>query len=337
MSVKQFLSAAGYRRVDRGRDRCRDLWRADARLKRLLALVALTAMFTLIAMSPAEAVTYGGSATGAQVTISATNTTIRAATGTLSISGGGTEAALLVGDIPGSATGGVVSLAAGTMHSSIVGLDAARAEASTANVTLTISNNQITSDFIMARGTASCGPAGSGDSTLINLVINGQAITVTGSPNQMVTLPNGTAVINKQTSSIVGTSAAINVYALDVTTVDPITGQPTAEAVVAAAQPQIDCQAGTPPTGGFGFDDRSVPFSMQSTSITSIDNSVPCQTTINGTFNNGGAPDTFTVTIRDNGEPGAGIDTINLNATGVYMNANSTLVGGNIQSHPSCR
>jgi hypothetical protein len=334
------------------------------RLKNPLALVAFTAMFTLIAMSPAEAVTYGGSATGAQVTISATNTTIRAATGTLSISGGGAEAALLVGDIPGSATGGVVSLAAGTMHSSIVGLDAARAEASMANVTLTISNNQITSDFIMARGTASCGPAVSGDSMLTNLVINGQAITVTGTPNQTVTLPNGTVVINQQTSSIVGTSAAINVYALHVTTADPITGQPVAEAVLAAAQPQIDCQAGAPPSGGFGtgggwvngnlggkanfgvvggiqpdstfrghlvFDDRSANFSLQSTSITSVSQSV-CQTTISGTWSGG----SFSVTINDVAEPGAGQDTIMLQATG-YANGNTILQGGNIQRHPNCR
>src|SRR5437660_1040169 len=231
MSVKQFSSG----------------W-----LKKSLAIGTLAAAASFLAISSAEAITYGGSATGAEVTVSATNTTIRAATGTLSISGGGAEASLLVGDIPGSVTGGAVALAAGVMHSSIVGLDAARAEASMANVTLTISNNQITSDFIMARGTASCGPAVSGDSVLTNLVINGQAITVTGNPNQTVSLPNGTAVINQQTSSILGTSAAINVYALHVTTTDPITGAPVAEAVLAAAQPQIDCQPGSPASGGFG-------------------------------------------------------------------------------------
>ena len=47
-------------------------------------------------------------------------------------------------------------------------------------------------------------------------------------------------------------TAAINVYALHVTTTDPITGAPVAETVLAAAQPQIDCQAGSSPTGGFG-------------------------------------------------------------------------------------
>src|SRR4051812_16901186 len=79
---------------------------------------------------PASAQTYGGDATGAVVTVPATGTTIRAATGTIPISGGGAEAAMLVGDIPGSATGGVVSLAAGAMHAAIVGLYATKSEAS---------------------------------------------------------------------------------------------------------------------------------------------------------------------------------------------------------------
>ena len=135
------------------------------------------------------------------------------------------------------------------MHSSIVGLDATRAEASMANVTLTISNNQITSDFVMARGTASCGPAASGDSTLTNLVINGQAITVTGDPNQTVALPNGTVIINQQLPSLSGTSGELSVIALHVTTIDTITHQVLADVMLAIADAQIDCQAGSGPAG----------------------------------------------------------------------------------------
>src|SRR5437868_12624700 len=107
-----------------------------------------------VTVSPVQAQTYGGSATGAAITVPTTGTTIRAATGTEPISGGGAEAALLVGDIPASATGGVAGLTAGVMHSSIVGIDATRAEASMGNITLTISNNTITADFIMARAVA---------------------------------------------------------------------------------------------------------------------------------------------------------------------------------------
>jgi len=56
--------------------------------------------------SSARAETYGGSATAVVVTVPATGTVIRAATGALSISGGGEEASLLVGDIPSNLTGG---------------------------------------------------------------------------------------------------------------------------------------------------------------------------------------------------------------------------------------
>ena len=160
-------------------------------MKTACRLLAFTVLLCLTVSAPAAAATYGGSATGAQVTVPATGTTIRAATGSIGISGGTAEASLLVGDVPGSATGGVVALSAGVMHSAIVGLDATRAESSTGDITLTVSNNTITADFLMARSTASCGPAVAGSSQLTNLVINGQAITVTGAPNQTVALPTG--------------------------------------------------------------------------------------------------------------------------------------------------
>src|SRR3989442_13740414 len=68
----------------------------------------------------------------------------------------------------------------------------------------------------MARSAASCGPgpAVAGSSELPNLVINGQAVTVTGAPNQTVSLPNGTATINEKTSAVAGSSGELRVVAL---------------------------------------------------------------------------------------------------------------------------
>src|SRR5438045_1369827 len=143
MSVKQFTGFEGAK--------VRRCERAKVRLKNVIALVVAPLVWTLLSGTPVEAQTFGGSATGAEITVPTTGTTIRAATGTVPISGGGAEAALLVGDIPVSATGGVAGLSAGVMHSSIVGIDATRAEASMANVTLTVSSNTITPDFILAR------------------------------------------------------------------------------------------------------------------------------------------------------------------------------------------
>ena len=82
------------------------------------------------------------------------------------------------------------------------------------------------------------------------------------------------------------------------------------------------------------FDDHSMSFSMKSTAITSVDNSVPCQTTINGDGDASGVPVTFIVTIRDNGEPGGGRDTFSIQVFGVpYTNSNTVLRNGNIQKH----
>src|SRR5207245_6382209 len=93
------------------------------------------------------------------------------------------------------------------------------------------------------------GPVVVGGVTLENLVINGQPIVVTGTPNQTVSLPNGTAVINEQSSSIVGTSGELSVTALHVTTHDTLTGQTLAEVKLAIGDAQIDCAPGSPPTG----------------------------------------------------------------------------------------
>src|SRR2546422_9035732 len=113
-------------------------------MKKLVLLTTVTAGLNLALMSAANGATYGGDATGAVVTVTATGTMIRAATNSLSISGGEADAALSVGDIPGSATGGVVTLAASAMSSVVVGTGAdTRAHAAMGAVGLTGSGNQI--------------------------------------------------------------------------------------------------------------------------------------------------------------------------------------------------
>src|SRR2546428_3374862 len=203
-----------------------------------------------IGPSRAQAVSsFGGQATAVQVFVPATGLTIKAASGRLPPSGGEVDASLLSGDIPGSATGGVVALAAGTLHSVVVGLDETNAEAAMESVSLTVSGNGISSDFLMARSNANCGPAIAGSSQLQNLVINGQPITVTGNPNQTVSLPNGTATINEQTLAAAGSTAELRVVALHVITIDAITRQVLADVQLAIADALIDCQPGSGPPG----------------------------------------------------------------------------------------
>jgi hypothetical protein len=338
-------------------------------MKSFLMLTTVTAALSVMLISSVHAETYGGEATGAQITVPATGTTIRAASGTLPLAGGGVEASLLIGDVPGSATGGVVALAAGAMHSAAVGNGSlTSAESSMGAVNLTISGNQITSDFIMARSQAGCAPIPSvgGASQLVSLVINGQAITVTGSPNQTVTLPNGTVVVNEQVASIVGNTAELRVTAIHVTTRDAVTGQELADVKLATADAKHGCEeqpaatqshttgggwivgkAGGKATFGFSVDtairsdgtfkghlvykDHSVNFSLKSLEIQSV--TPGCTTTFSGTADSSDGPVDFQVTVMDNGEPGDTDSFEIIVVGGAYGTRADTLGGGNIQAH----
>jgi len=330
-------------------------------MKNLVLLTTVTAGLNLALMSSASAATYGGDATGAVVTVTATGTTIRAATGSLSIAGGEADAALAVGNIPGSATGGVVTLAASALSSVVIGTGAdTRAHAAMGAVGLTVSGNQISSDFLMARSTASCGPSVAGSSELVNLVINGQPITVTGAANQTVTLSNGSVVINEQVPTVGGTSGELIVNALHVLTHDTITGQPIADVALGNADAKIDCAAGWSPgenwvSGGgwipgnaggmatFGFvagpggqptrghltlKDQSTGQTIHGTVITSFTECLSGQSQFDGMDQNGFG---FQVNTADNSDPGAGRDTFTI--SGAYSNPGPLLGGGNIQDH----
>src|SRR5467141_1467241 len=331
-------------------------------MKKLVLLTTVTAGLNLALMSSANGATYGGDATGAAVTVTATGTTIRAATNSLSISGGEADAALSVGDIPGSATGGVVTLAASALSSVVIGTGAdTRAHGAMGAVGLTVSGNQISSDFLMARSTASCGPSVAGSSELVNLVINGQPITVTGAANQTVTLSNGSVVINEQVPTVGGTSGELIVNALHVLTHDTITGQPIADVALGNADAKIDCAAGWSPgedwvTGGgwipgnaggkatFGFvagpggggstrghltlKDQSTGETIHGTVINNFTECLSGQSQFDGTDQNGFG---FQVNTGDNADPGAGRDTFTINGT--YSNPGPLLGGGNIQTH----
>ena len=229
-------------------------------------------------------------------------------------------------------------------------------------VGLTVSGNQISSDFLMARSNASCGPSVAGSSELVNLVINGQPITVTGAPNQTVALPNGSAIINEQVPTVGATSGELIVNALHVLTHDTITGQPIADVALGNADAKIDCAAGWSPgedwvTGGgwidgvggpgtkatFGFvagpvgqptrghltlKDNSAGQTVHGTVITSFTECTSGVSHFDGTDTNAVA---FQVDTGDHGDPGAGLDTFTITA-GIYSNA-GTLMGGNIQDH----
>ena len=73
--------------------------------------------------------------------------------------------------------------------------------ASATNVSITVGGNVITAGYVASTATTNCATA-SGSSVIENLVVNGTAVTVTGTPNQTVVLsPNTFLIINEQSSS----------------------------------------------------------------------------------------------------------------------------------------
>lgn len=189
------------------------------------------------AQSPATS--FSGQATVVKATVLGTTTNL-ADTGPLPGSGGALETSLLDLSVPGMLTAQVG-------HASAMGSgNVSRSEASVANLSLTVAGNTIGADFLMARAKAVCGPGGpsvSGSSEIANLVVNGMPITVTGAPNQTVSLPVGQVIINEQS----GSSSSLTVNALHVI----VPG--VADVIIASAHADITCGAATNCPGANDF------------------------------------------------------------------------------------
>jgi hypothetical protein len=147
-------------------------------------------------------------------------TTALADTGTLTTANNALDASMLAGGIPSA-------LSAETLSASTISwADQVDSEASLGNLSMTVAGVGITADFVMAEASQVLGAAGSGSSTLTNLVINGTPIAVTGAPNQAVWIPGGQVILNEQTISSTG-AAVVNALHVVVTGV--------ADVVVASA------------------------------------------------------------------------------------------------------
>lgn len=158
-------------------------------------------------------------------------------------------------------TGGRVSLNAEVLHAATVAQGkSSRAEASVANVDLTIAGHTVSADFLMASATAECkaGTASiSGDSQVANLVVDGDQIVGIAFPaNTRIDLVDalgvtvGTVIINEQIGSAEADSGDIVVNALHVTVFNPLDNTVLADVVIASAHADINC-AGRDPVGDF--------------------------------------------------------------------------------------
>jgi hypothetical protein len=130
-------------------------------------------------------------------------TTALADTGTLTTANNALDASTLAGGIP-------AALSAETLSASTISwANQVDSEASLGNLSMTVAGVGITADFVMAQASQVAGAAGSGSAILTNLAINGTPITVSGAPNQAISIPGGQVIINQQTISSTG-AAAVN-------------------------------------------------------------------------------------------------------------------------------
>jgi hypothetical protein len=275
----------------------------------------------------------------------------------LSSSGGANEASLLDASIPDVLTARV-------LHAATIGQgDRSRSEASVASLELNAGANRITAGLLMSRAMANCGPLLTGSSVIVGLAINGQAVTVSGNPNQTILIPGGKVIINEQSTFKKGSYGAITVTALHVI-VDGV-----ADVIISRSHADIKCQgqaactggdfmtgggfiSGTPSgaKGNFGvaggiknanswghltYIDHGTGMKVKASSISAYTVIDATTRKIDGTCEiNGAGGFTFSVSISDNGEPGTG-DKFDLTLSNGY-HALGYLNGGNIQLHKPC-
>jgi len=332
----------------------------------LTVSLLLSLLFWPAQSASANDTTFSGEATVVQATVAAPpplgpQTIILSDTGALDSTGGAKEASLLSASVPGLLTAEV-------LHASTVGQgQRSSSEASVLDVTLTVGGNTINAGLLRARATAEChdGTASvSGSSEIVGLMVNGQSIVVSGSPNQTISLPlGGRVIINEQTSSASGNNGDITVNALHVVV------EGVADVIISSAHADITCGGAVCPGGDFvtgGGWITGTPSGERGTfgvaggikngglwgHLTYIDHGpggpkvkgtgVTAYTVVNtttrhieGTADINGRSGSYQVDVSDNGEPGRN-DTFSITLSDGY-HASGSLAGGNIQLHKPCK
>ncbi len=316
-------------------------------------------------LTAATSTTFSGEATVLRAAVLGLLPIVVGEAGPLSESGGAEHSSLL--SVSRDQTGGLLS--AEVVHATVVAQgNRSSAEASVASVSLAVVGNAIQADLLRSQAAATCDGAGqasaSGSSELAGLVINGQAITVSGQPNQTVTLTGLRVVINEQSGSASGNRSDITVNALHVTAFNPTSGQTLADVIISAAHADISCAACPPPVGDFvtgggwitgpsgaranfgvaggikngGFwghltyIDHGTGMKVKGTAMTDYVVTGPTSRHISGTAEvNGVSGIGYTVDVTDAGEPGRD-DTFSITLSNGYS-ASGKLAGGNIQLH----
>ncbi len=143
-----------------------------------------------------------------------TTTTALSDTGTLAGTDVAREASQVTGSIPSLLGAEVLSA------STIAWPDQVASQASLANLNLGLAGIGITADSVVAQASQVAGAAGTGTTTISNLLIN--------APNQIVGIPGGQIVINEQTISSTGTAVVNALHVTIAGVVDVVIASATA-------------------------------------------------------------------------------------------------------------
>jgi hypothetical protein len=121
----------------------------------------------------------------------------------------------------GQPTGSIPGLlSVEALHAATMGWDVQVAsEASLANLALTVAGTGISADFILSRALAVSGAGATGLASIEGLSIGGVPVSPSGVPNQLISLPGLSVILNEQIQSANG----ITVNALSVRTLDGLT------------------------------------------------------------------------------------------------------------------
>jgi hypothetical protein len=292
-------------------------------------------------------------------------------------SGGALEATLLEYPLAGvpDATNG--ALQAQVLHATVVAQgNESSAEASTASFTLAAAGHTVSAAFLMAQASVTCSngtPTISGSAEVAALTIDGQTITVAGTPNETISLPGINVVLDEQpVATVSGSYGEVTVNALHVTVPDPLGGAPLVDLIVAQAHADLLCApppsqpqcpqgkdfvtgggwivapdsdkgnfavAGGIKNGGYWghltYIDHGTGMKVKGTGVTAYLVTGPRSREIEGTADIDGASGTYDAKIIDNGSPGRGNDWFSLSLSNGYTAA-ATLSGGNITIHRPC-
>ncbi len=207
------------------------------------------ALLSMAAMSAAHAQTvdsFSGSAFGARITTPIVPVTLTlapvgplpAAGGTLNNQVASANVALTGLPVGALLTTGVLTTATSGVN------NVASSSASVNNLFLNLGGLvpvTLTSSLLTANSSATCFGV-TGSSTILNLMLNGVTVGVTGAPNQMVDLLGlGSLTINEQITNFSPTHNEITVNALHVR-LNPVAGQSGGDIIISQANSDVNCR-----------------------------------------------------------------------------------------------